>query len=395
MILVELFDLASVENVSGFLLLEPRKVVFLGDPEKINVSLEAYSQIALKRGKNIEFVTQAIEKNNLNNIVQTMKNILEECFRDYPDEEVIIDLGGGEDLALVAAGIVYGMYKGKVQLQRFSISTGSMIDCDEGTVISDAFTDRFTVEEYIMINGGKVNCSVGLHESGNSRQIDKEFEKDILAMWKICKENPSAWNRNVNAIGNTSGGMVYVEKSFLRRMSAAGLIKNYKEKFGGRVSFDFKNNNVKRCLTKSGTLLELYVTLGALKMKDEKGEYVYNDVMTGVQIDWPRNVNDEIDVENEIDVILTRDLVPVFISCKNGTFTSEELYKFSVVAARFGGKYVKKVLVTPYINKKEASKDEILAMRPAQRKEYSKRRQLLARAEKMGIEIIGAEVLYV
>ena len=189
--------------------------------------------------------------------------------------------------------------------------------------------------------------------------------------------------------------MVYVEKSFLRRMSSAGLIKNYKEKYGGRVSFDFKNNNVKRCLTKSGTLLEFYVTLGALKMKDEKGEYIYNDVMTGVQIDWPHDGNNEIDIENEIDVILTRDLVPVFISCKNGAFTSEELYKFSVVAARFGGEYVKKVLVTPYINKKEASKEEILAMRPAQRKDYSKKQQLLARAEKMGIEIIGSEVLYV
>ena len=395
MILVELFDLVSVENVSGFLLLEPRKVVFLGETEKINAALEAYREIAQKRGKNIEFFSCAIEKNNLSKIVQTMQKILEECFKQYPNEEIVIDLGGGDDLALVAAGIIYEMYKGKVQLQRFSIATGSMIDCDEGTVISDAFTGNFSVEEYIMINGGKVKCSVGLHSSGNHREIDAEFEKDILAMWNICKENPSFWNRNVNAIGNTSGGMVYVEKSFLRRMSSAGLIKNYKEKYGGRVSFDFKNNNVKRCLTKSGTLLEFYVTLGALKMKDEKGEYIYNDVMTGVQIDWPHDGNNEIDIENEIDVILTRDLVPVFISCKNGAFTSEELYKFSVVAARFGGEYVKKVLVTPYINKKEASKEEILAMRPAQRKDYSKKQQLLARAEKMGIEIIGSEVLYV
>ena len=77
MILVELFDLVSVENVSGFLLLEPRKVVFLGETEKINAALEAYREIAQKRGKNIEFFSCAIEKNNLSKIVQTMQKILQ------------------------------------------------------------------------------------------------------------------------------------------------------------------------------------------------------------------------------------------------------------------------------------------------------------------------------
>ena len=40
---------------------------------------------------------------------------------------------------------------------------------------------------------------------------------------------------------------------------------------------------------------------------------------------------------------------PVFISCKNGIVTSDELYKLDAVADRFGGKYAKKVLVATSI----------------------------------------------
>ena len=43
-------------------------------------------------------------------------------------------------------------------------------------------------------------------------------------------------------------------------------------------------------------------------------------------------------------------VVPVFISCKNGVLTSDELYKLNTVANRFGGKYAKKVLVTTAIS---------------------------------------------
>ena len=44
-------------------------------------------------------------------------------------------------------------------------------------------------------------------------------------------------------------------------------------------------------------------------------------------------------------------MIPVFISCKNGAITIDELYKLSVVAERFGGKYVRKVLVATELEK--------------------------------------------
>ena len=44
--------------------------------------------------------------------------------------------------------------------------------------------------------------------------------------------------------------------------------------------------------------------------------------------------------------------MPTFISCKNGYFDANELYKLSSVAERFGSKYSKKLLIAS-----EPSKD--------------------------------------
>ena len=81
--------------------------------------------------------------------------------------------------------------------------------------------------------------------------------------------------------------------------------------------------------------------------------------MCGVFIDWDGELHDRLDdehdTENEIDVVLMKGVMPVFISCKNGTIDGEELYKLVAVARRFGGKYVKKVLIATYLGRKADS----------------------------------------
>ena len=53
---------------------------------------------------------------------------------------------------------------------------------------------------------------------------------------------------------------------------------------------------------------------------------------------------------NEVDVLVMRENVPVFMSCKSGKLKAQEslhaLYELETVTERFGGKYAKKVLVT-------------------------------------------------
>ena len=69
------------------------------------------------------------------------------------------------------------------------------------------------------------------------------------------------------------------------------------------------------------------------------------------------------DTENEIDVMMMHGVVPVFISCKNGEFTADELYKLNTVAECFGGKYSKKVLVSTAIDTFKKNTKEYLKQR--------------------------------
>ena len=98
--------------------------------------------------------------------------------------------------------------------------------------------------------------------------------------------------------------------------------------------------------------MKMYIT--AKNILDEDGKPVYNDVVNGVVIDWDGELHDEedeneYDTENEIDILLMHHVVPVFVSCKNGIVTADELYKLNTVAERFGGEYSQKVLIATSI----------------------------------------------
>ena len=124
-----------------------------------------------------------------------------------------------------------------------------------------------------------------------------------------------------------------------------------------QVYLDFKNDQVRLCLTKAGLILELKTYLICKSLLDSRG----GDCMTSVTIDWDgdddisstvKYLYDEndpcytVDTTNEIDVLATYGLLPYFISCKNGRFTSEELYKLYSVGERFGTGYCEKIIVT-------------------------------------------------
>ena len=199
-----------------------------------------------------------------------------------------------------------------------------------------------------------------------------ELEEDIRVLWGICARNNSSWNRQIHTLAQMAiafkltqsqewsfdpevgkkymaynGGSYCLEMPLLQELELFGFIKNlvYEET---RVAFSFKNHLVRRILTNAGQILELYVAMHLQKIpKTNRDPKPYcHDVRVGVHIDWNRTDDESlIQTMNEIDVIGMRDAVPVFISCKNGAFTVDELYKFRTVADRFGYGYAIMILV--------------------------------------------------
>ena len=160
-----------------------------------------------------------------------------------------------------------------------------------------------------------------------------------------------------------------IDRAIFRDLSEKRLIENLRIT-PNEVTFGCKNQIVKTCILKVGTLLEYYISCACAQMKDNSGERYFGDVKTGVFIDWDGKKTRD-DVENEIDVLCTRGMIPVFISCKSGFVDSDELYKLSSVADRFGGKYARKILCVIDLDRHGTSADSIRA-----------------RAKDMGIKLI-------
>ncbi len=386
MTMIEFYNTVSVENVAGFLKCRPDRIVFIGDDKSMVERVKIYEEIAQNHNMTIDFVLKSVDNNDLSSLVDTITRVVEDIYRDNRYEKIFFDLTGGHELTLFAAGIVYERYAGKIKILRFNIN--------------DVSGQKLTVDEYIRIYGGKVEFSGVGGMATYIWDFNDEFISDVIKMWDICKNDAASWNMALNILGrvttkasgkntlkafikmgytknNFKGDMHKFNrmKDFMKLLLSEGLIRNLRINETGQIQFTFKNEQVKKCLTKAGEILELYVTLQAKALKkDNSQKPFFDDVLTGVNIDWDGKPakHGMANVDNEVDVVLIKDFVPIFISCKNGVFDSDELYKLSIVAARFGGPYVKKILVSTGFN----------------RLNQGKQKQLKARAKELKITII-------
>ena len=375
---IEFYDRTPIENIISTLTTTPDKIIFIGDGKLMGKFNEIHQEFLEKRGLNIELVYRKINRNDVNQIVRVLSEIVES------EAECVFDLTGGEDLVLVSMGIVSQKYaKKNIQMQRFNVRNGVVTDCDsDGTVFYNGYPE-IKVEEQILVHGGVVRYE-GEGEAKTYRwDLSEDFTHDVETMWNICRKNPGLWNSQLNILNmleRFSGvkenleveanfslfqehlcvlGVKEVDvKGLLQKLNKNGLIRYYRDQ-ENLLSFVYKNEQVRKCLSKAGQVLELKVLVTALKVQQKDETLYYTDAMSGVYIDWDGKLHtisdEEKDTANEIDVILMKGLVPVFVSCKNGQVDDDELYKLDAVTNRFGGIYAKKVLIATYLGKKPTS----------------------------------------
>lgn len=368
---IEFFDLIASENVCACLTYTPDRVIYLGDNAKqMAKHIEYYKKVFDGRGQNIEFLYKTVSKSNLDNVIEMLSGLVE----TYDD--CVFDITGGDEMLILALGMVYAKYPEKnIQIQRFNLRNNSVCDCDkDGNTVYHGIP-TLSVEENVRIYGGEVVYG-GIEEDKTYKwELTPEFLKDVELIWNVCKGNVRLWNMQIGIFeaaeekGKVSeDGLTtvisrgeldaHLRRRGIKYKTARGII-SYLCKNGLLTCFEddeitftvsYKNPQVKRCLTTAGQALELKVYVTAKNTKEKNGELTYDDALNGVVIDWDGSFHDEetegvYDTENEIDVLLMHDTVPVFISCKNGVVTADELYKLDTVAKRFGGRYSKKVLI--------------------------------------------------
>ena len=376
---IEFFDKNASENIGVCLSYLPKRVILLGDDEELMLRhIANYKKVLGKRDPKIEILYRLVAKDSLENGIAVLTDLVE----TYDD--CVFDINGGDELLNLALGIVYGRHSDrKIQIQKIDLRNNKVFDCDKDGITVFDKPPRLTVDENICIYGGAILYG-NIHEEDKTYRwnMNADFLRDIDLIWGVCKGNVRYWNYQsgimeaIEEVGTRSADQLqtvasraavehYLAKkrskykiskgifSYLRRNR---LLLHFQDD-GATITVRYKNAQVKKCLTKAGTILELKVFALANGLKNAAGLPIYHDALTGVLIDWDGKFHNEkkdgiYDTENEIDVLLMHGIVPVFISCKNGEVKSEELYKLNTVAERFGGKYAKKVLIATALEEK-------------------------------------------
>ena len=375
MTIIESFERAPLNNILSALESRAEKIIYLGDLVHMKRHMVVYKKLLKTKGIETELVLKDTSHLCLDEILSVLTEIVES------EHSVVFDITGGDDLVLLAFGIIYERYcsSKNLKLQRFDIPSEDY---------------PLDVKELISLYGGIVIPEEPQPTASNAIEI-------VDKIWDFARENSSKWNRTSSFLkelekkGNQSHEELQFELDFtkvkhkmenytfkfvevsalLRRFESAGLISDL---IVGqdRMSYQYKNDFVLRCLDKAGDALEMKCYFEALSLKKD-GKPYFNDCYVSVNIDWDGIIHpledNWKDTTNEIDLILMRGVTPIFISCKNGKIGEEELYKLNTVANRFGGKYAKKVLIATKLERES----------PIAKKSY------LQRAKDMNIQVIS------
>lgn len=381
MTIIECFERSPVENIATCLSLSPDTLIFIGKGEALREEIGRYRLFLQGRGLTTNILLRETDGTSITDITRILTDII------TAGDECIIDLAGGDEIALAAAGAVYERYKDiyPVSLQRFDVQTGAVEDSDGDGQIEMQLRPQLSVGELVSLHGGSISTE------------HPPLEDDPEPLWQVMIEDAGHFNRMVNALGELErrAGVSSKERTVtLNLKKLSGEISSYADKRAlfdrlmdkleekniitlhcrdeREFSYTYRTSLARYCLRKSGNTLECKTLLEARRLQKD-GVPFFSDAQMGVTIDWDGITHHPTagvqDTKNEIDVVLMHGLSPLFISCKNGGIDEEELYKLSTVTDRFGGQFAKKLLIAT-------------DFRP---ESVSAKRALLQRAEDMGI----------
>ncbi|MBQ1948099.1 MAG: DUF1887 family protein [Clostridia bacterium] len=376
MIYVEFFDRNPLENVCSCLAAMPEKVIMIGSEKKIMKKQQMrFKRILEGRGIETEFINMEADEENMQHQIEVLTSVV----NAYDD--CVFDLTGGDELSLVAAGIIYERYREqkKIRLQRVSIKTNMVLDCEIDGKSSKSPMPELSIEENILLYGGDVIYSSDGCANVTSVWEDSEsFFKDVDRIWDVARQDPKAWSSHIGKMAlaeshrdsqksdelttvldteKNKGIGFFVNFDILNQLTKNNLIAYEFKK--GCFQIQYKNEQVKKCMSKEGMALEMKVYVTAKRLKQD-GNPLYNDVMNGVVIDWDGNLTQMGNPYNEMDVCLMKGSIPIFISCKSGDVSLDELFKLSSVGEHFGSVYAKKILFANHLPVKKEARQHMI-----------------------------------
>ena len=348
--LIELYDERAIENVLAADMFRPQRIVYLC-PTEVAQSRKRQEQIGdffRHRGWNPELIFVETSLYKVDRIVRQLLAISEK----YPD--CAMDVTGGSDAELFAAGMFAAQANACVftysrRKNRFYNISGAEfaenLPCDISYSVKDFFlmaggtllpgrVDNGILKEYLDDIDPFFDCFL---------QYRRDWTNIITYMQRVSPAEygqvPSMQVQGNYTVKGERGGRISAKEDALQAFQRIGFLRDLDIVSGEKVSFRFRDVNIRAWLRDVGSVLELYVYKACLDAN------IFNDIISSAVVRW-----DEVlghgSVINEIDVMATRGVVPLFISCKVSDIKTEALNELAILRDRFGGKGAKAAIVS-------------------------------------------------
>lgn len=358
-VLIELFDTEQIYNYLALLVFNPEKVYFVGDGEIMGENCRRKTEkLAKSKGIDAEFLYRYASPDNFSLLRRKIEEIIED--EKKLGNECVIDVTGGRDLALVAAGYLMSLgteiirydpknnffrflSDGKTHPAKISLSCEEIITVAGGTVYSNTHSLSFSDKEWKIID--KI-----IRLYFKKRDVWTKFVKYLQRISK--KEGEKVGDRlwiEAPATLNADGKTFSADTEILSGLEKTGAISDYVfSRQNNRIEFKYKSSEIANLLVNEGVWLELIIYLTV------RNSDVFTDSDTGVKFIWDihdsrNSLNDLLSdntPRNEVDVMAVRGIKPIFISCKTRAPINEDLNELFAIREHFGGKHACAVLAT-------------------------------------------------
>ena len=346
--LIELYDERPLENILATEVFRPERTVFLAPPEIAENAGIADALKAFLRGRGIETRLEALptDMNDPEAVRASMAKVLATW------DDCALDICGGTDAALFAGGVfaagndmpVFTWSRKKRRF--FNIRNAPFAEVDTGFV-------RFSIDDVLRMAGGSMRK--GRVDNGCLSQYMWLMEP-FFSTFMGHRKNWVHTVEYIQAVSQTVKGQtvslhaegaaevkvvhdrVRPDAGILDALASIGMLSDVTVGEKG-VSFTFVDGQIRSWLRDVGSVLELYVYKNCLDLG------IYNDVRTSVIVDWAGRQETD-GVSNEIDVVASRGLTPLFVSCKTGEVKTEALNELAILRDRFGGDMARAAVVT-------------------------------------------------
>ena len=342
--LIELYDERPIENVLGTEMFRPEETVLICPPEVAdNRSLrESMAQYFERRSCPVKLTFVPVSLLDAVKVEKKLKEVLE------THVDCALDISGGTDAALFAAGAVCG----DTPVYTYSRKKNAFFEIRNAPFARNLpCTIELDAASCFLMAGGTL-----LPGREDNRLLAGRLS-DIDRLFSVYSAHRGIWNRQIGYIQRVSSSepgvleasgplsvrtdnrTVTAEEGLFRDLSQAGLILDLNIDSHG-LSFRFPDETVRFWLRDIGSVLELQVYRSCL----EAG--CFQDVVLSAVVNWQGGDSQRSGVTNEIDVMAVRGTQPVFISCKTCEIRTEALNELAILRDRFGGKGSRAIIVT-------------------------------------------------